>query len=196
MSRSRLVSGKVLTITGSLLSPDRRQFLSLEQAEPNLGVPVTGSLVASFTDGARYFISGAVDKTVVAFVNETQTWKSVQYINWDQINPQIGQVDLTGSLELSGSFFLNNVNLLEQIQQSGIFQQTGSFFATTNDLQVTGSFKIQLPESKTFEINTLQQKGFQINQEGVLVLSPYDDTPTPIAGGILYSGSNEFFLGL
>jgi hypothetical protein len=196
MSKSRLVSGRVPIISGSFLSPDRRQFLSLDQAEPNLGVPVTGSLVASLTDGTRYFISGGVDKTLLAFSNQTQTWQSIQYVNWDQINPQIGEVQLSGSINLSGSFFLNNTDLLQQIQQSGIFQQTGSFWATTNNLQVTGSFKVQLPENETYEISTQEEKRFQINQEGVLVLSPFTDAPTPISGGIFYSGSSEFFLGL
>lgn len=118
-------------------------------------------------------------------------------IQWKQIDPELkGDGQLSGSLEVSGSFFLNNVDILQQIQDSGIFQQTGSFFATSNNLQVTGSFKINLPVSETFEISTQEDRRLQINEEGVLVLSPFFNTPTAITGGILYSGSNEFFLGL
>lgn len=118
-------------------------------------------------------------------------------IQWKQIDPELRQDgQLTGSLALTGSFFLNNIDVLQQILQSGIFNQTGSFWATTNNLQVTGSFKVQLPENETFEISTQEEKRFQINQEGVLVLSPFTDEPTPIAGGLIYSGSNEFFVGL
>jgi hypothetical protein len=196
MSKSRLVSGRVVALTGSLLSPDRNRFISLDQAEPNLGQPTTGSLVGSFTDGSRYFISGSETNTVVSFNTGTKNWEATRYINWDQINPEVQEVGLTGSINLSGSFFLNDTNILEQIEESGIFRQTGSFWSTTNNLQVTGSFSINLPTGQTFEVSTEGQKKVEINQEGVLVLTPFESTPTPVSGGVIYSASNEFFLGL
>lgn len=196
MSKSRLVSGRVFALTGSLLSADRRQFLNLEQAEPNLGLPTTGSLVGSFTDGVRYFISGSSTLSVVTYNDTFDRWEAVPYLNWNQLNPVIGEVYLTGSVNLSGSFFLNDEDILQQIQNSGIFKQTGSFWATTNDLQVTGSLQIKLTGSNTFEIKNEQEKGIQVNEEGVLILHPFTDTPTPISGGFIFSASNEFFIGL
>jgi hypothetical protein len=118
-------------------------------------------------------------------------------IQWKQIDPELrGDGQLTGSLYLSGSFFLNDVDILQEIQESGIFRQTGSFWATTNNLEVTGSFKVLLPESRSFEVSTQDGTKFEINQEGVLVLTPFENTPTPVSGGLIYSGSNEFFVGL
>lgn len=118
-------------------------------------------------------------------------------IQWKQIDPELrGDGQLTGSLYLTGSFFLNDINILEQIQDSGIFRQTGSFWSTTNNLQVTGSFKINLPNEEVFEISTEGEVKLQVNEEGVLVLSPFSSTPTPVSGGVIYSASNEFFVGL
>lgn len=118
-------------------------------------------------------------------------------IQWKQIDPELrGDALLTGSLYLTGSFFLNDVDILEQIQTSGIFRQTGSFWATTNNIQITGSFNILLPVSQSLEIANENGKKLEVNQEGVLVLSPFMNTPTPVSGGVIYSGSNEFFLGL
>jgi len=196
MSKSRLVSGRVPVLTGSALFPDRKDFISLEQTEPNFGIPSTGSLLASLTDGTRYFISGSTEKTLISFNTSSQIWEPVELLQWNQISPEVGEVSLTGSINLSGSFFLNDVDILQQVADSGIFRQTGSFWATTNNLQITGSLKVNLPEEETFEIATEGTERFKINEEGVLVLAPFIDTPTPVFGGIIYSGSNEFFLGL
>jgi len=118
-------------------------------------------------------------------------------IQWKQIDPELREDgQLTGSLYLTGSFFLNNVDILQQVQQSGIFTQTGSFYSTTNNLKITGSLNINLPTGQTFEIATEGQKKVEVNEEGVLVLSPFINTPTPVSGGVIYSASNEFFVGL
>jgi len=54
----------------------------------------------------------------------------------------------------------------------GIFIETGSFFATTNDLQVTGSFTIA---------------------DGLFKLKEFETTPSAEAGAIYYSASNFYF---
>lgn len=102
----------------------------------------------------------------------------------------------TGSVNITGSFFLNNTDILQQIQASGIFRQTGSYWSATNDLKVTGSFNIGLDGSEdvvTVDVNGTER--FKVNEEGVVVLGPFYSTPTPVSGGMYYSGSNEFFLG-
>ena len=45
----------------------------------------------------------------------------------------------TGSVNITGSLTVNNENLATLISSGGLFQSTGSFWATTNDLQITGS---------------------------------------------------------
>lgn len=83
---------------------------------------------------------------------------ALQKINWLQIDTENIPLDSSGSLTLinlgyTGSnqleavyarnLFISGQNINDIIEDnSGIFRQTGSFYATTNDLQVTGSVKI------------------------------------------------------
>ena len=122
----------------------------------------------------------------------------MSFIQWKQIDPRLyDDARLTGSLYLSGSFFLNNVEILPAISSSGIFTKTGSFWATNNDVQITGSFGVNLKSGDNFQVSTESSSVvLEVNEEGVLVLSPFSDSPTPITGGIMFSGSNEFYLGL
>ena len=61
---SQLLSGKVRVVRPTDVSDDRYEYLSLQEAEPNLGVPLSGSiqsgsvaLIASDIDGNRLFIT-------------------------------------------------------------------------------------------------------------------------------------------
>ena len=61
---SQLLSGKVRVVRPTDVSDDRYEYLSLQEAEPNLGVPLSGSiqsgsvaLIASDIDGNRLFQS-------------------------------------------------------------------------------------------------------------------------------------------
>jgi hypothetical protein len=56
----------------------------------------------------------------------------------------------------------------------GIFIQTGSFYATTNDLQVTGSMTIS---------------------NGSLILNEYNSLPGVDRGGIIFS-NGAFYIGV
>jgi hypothetical protein len=56
MSKSRLVSGRVVKSTKENLDPNRNEFLGLADAEPDLDVPsVDGSILMSDIDGTRYW---------------------------------------------------------------------------------------------------------------------------------------------
>ena len=37
---------------------------------------------------------------------------------------------------------------------------------------------------------------FAVNNEGVMVLSPFYNTPTAVSGGFIYSASGEYFIGI
>jgi hypothetical protein len=87
----------------------------------------------------------------------------------------IGAVTL--ALDTGSSHFLN---ALTSINNAGIFKQTGSFWATTNDIEITGSVKID----GTLIVG---------DHGGVLQLIQTTSEPTPTPGGILYSGSNFYF---
>lgn len=48
-----------------------------------------------------------------------------------------GSFEITGSLNISGALVINNLDILNL----SIFRQTGSFWATTNNIEITGSTK-------------------------------------------------------
>ena len=55
--RARLLSGRIKTKRGSELDPRRIDYLSLDNAEPNLGNPDSDLyVVASLADGNRVFL--------------------------------------------------------------------------------------------------------------------------------------------
>ena len=96
-------------------------------------------------------------------------------VQWKQIDPEIsGSGNLTGSLYITGAIVLNGENLGDSLE---IFKQTGSYFATTNNLQITGSLKVT-----------------GLTSAESLKLSPIESS-TPSAGSLFYSSSNEYFLG-
>lgn len=64
----------------------------------------------------------------------------------------------------------------------------GGFGDAEAKLQITGSGDLLL-------IKNNDNSGIKVNNEGILQLLSYDGTPTPIEGGIYYSGST-FFVGL
>ena len=74
--------------------------------------------------------------------------------------------DATLTLDTSSTHFINAVNSLS------LFQETGSAYATTNDIQITGSLTVG---------------------DGVLRLKEFTTTPTAEAGAIYYSASNFYF---
>ena len=55
---TKLVSGRVEKISSANVSADRYHFLSLQETEPDLGLPISnGQVLASNTDGQRFFIT-------------------------------------------------------------------------------------------------------------------------------------------
>jgi len=125
-------------------------------------------------------------------------------LDWEQISdnlPEFGE-HLTGSLYLSGSFnvsgsiFLNDIDIETLIADSDIFQPTGSYYATTNDLQITGSMFIELDALQdSFTVNKSGVKKLEINPEGILTIGVNSSEPTPVTGGIYFSGDNNFYFG-
>ena len=74
--------------------------------------------------------------------------------------------DATLTLDTSSTHFINAVNEL------GLFQETGSVFATTNNIEITGSLEVG---------------------GGLFKLTEFTTTPTAEAGAIFYSASNFYF---
>ena len=113
------------------------------------------------------------------------------------INSQTGSFLVTGSVsentitleKADGSSFTLDV-------ASSIFRQTGSIYATTNDIEVSGSLEVNFLENdQEFRISSQSITQFKINNNGIAVFTAQSSEPTFVSGGIYYSNTGAFFLG-
>lgn len=113
-------------------------------------------------------------------------------VQWKQISPYIsGSGNLTGSLNITGSIFLNGNDITPSV-----FRRTGSYHSATSDLRVTGSLFLNFDGVEDyFSVSVSGSEKFKINEQGVMVLSSFDETPTAVAGGMFYSSSDAYYLG-
>ena len=106
-------------------------------------------------------------------------------------------IGITGSTTLSGSLFINGEDFYDLINAQTLFTQTGSFFNTVNDIKITGSFFVDLNGiDDTFQVNVNGSERVKVNEEGVFILSDFESTPTVEEGGIFFSSSGDFFVGM
>ena len=115
-------------------------------------------------------------------------------IQWKQLDTDLASSLYTGSFNVTGSIVLNGIDL--SINQS-IFKQTGSYWNTTNNIGITGSFRLNLDGgvNNYFAVSVGGQEKIRINTEGTFELTPQTPAPTAVSGGLFYSGSDEFYLG-
>lgn len=116
-------------------------------------------------------------------------------IQWKQIDTELSSSVYTGSFNVSGSIVLNGVNL-------NLFQGskwTGSLdgsISRESNVYITGSLFLNFDGIENyFSVKVAGEEKLKVNEQGVLQLISQSLTPTPIPGGIFYSGSNEFYLG-
>lgn len=159
----------IKTITTPGESPT---IINISQDVPSSVVTITEeSVFLEITD--RTIISGAVD---LSWYNLLDRPLHVNPINYNVgIGPGNGHlpslIDPQFPLHVSGTLFSSTVSS-SQVQISG---------DNVNDL-----FLVKLEgENKLI-----------INAQGVTVLGQFNITPTAVAGGLFYSSSNDFFLGL
>tara|TARA_X000001382_G_scaffold124061_1_gene108339 strand:+ start:1923 stop:3314 length:1392 start_codon:yes stop_codon:yes gene_type:complete len=106
-------------------------------------------------------------------------------------------IGISGSTALSGSLFINGEDFYELINAQTLFTQTGSFFNTVNDIKITGSFFVDLNGiDDTFQVSVNGSERVKVNEEGVFTLSDFASTPTITTGGIFFSSSGDFFVGM
>ena len=114
-------------------------------------------------------------------------------IQWKQLDTDLASSLYSGSFNVTGSIVLNGIDL--SINQS-IFKQTGSYWNTTNNIGITGSFRLNLDGAQNyFAVTVGGQEKIKINTEGTFELTPQTPAPTAVSGGLFYSGSDEFYLG-
>jgi len=77
-----------------------------------------------------------------------------------------------------------------------VFQLTGSVYATTNNLEVTGSLSLEKSSAgDTIEIYSGGAKVFSVSSSGVMQLATQSNTPTAVAGGIYLDSNYNLFIG-
>jgi len=114
---------------------------------------------------------------------------ALEVVPGDGINVDLNGVHLdTGSTHFTDA--------LAAINYAGIFKQTGSIYATTNDLEVTGSLTLEYDGSTDpLKITSSSKELFSINGEGVLKLISQSGTPNPVEGGIYFGNDGNFYFG-
>lgn len=101
--------------------------------------------------------------------------------------------DLTLTLDTGSAHF---TEALAAINYAGIFKQTGSYFATTNDLEVTGSLTLDYNGSTDpLKITSGSKTVFSVSGEGILKLISQSGTPNAVEGGIYYGNDGNFYFG-
>lgn len=94
------------------------------------------------------------------------------------------------SINTGSNHFINGV-----IQQR-VFAETGSFFATTNDIQITGSLIIKEDSANTaLAIHSGSDTNFEISGQGVLAFATQSSVPTAQAGSVYLDTTYSLFIG-
>lgn len=121
-----------------------------------------------------------------------------------------GSIDITGSLAVSlTQQTLNKIvvwdesdNKFYYANQSDLddddWYDGGTFITSSKNVEITGSFVVDIANQgpSFFLIKSGSKTVAQFNSQGVFTLGTFDYTPDPVEGGIFYSGSGEFFVGL
>lgn len=123
--------------------------------------------------------------------------------------PSIGNGDITAvnaGLGLSGgansgdatlTLDTGSTHFITAVLGSGIFRLTGSVYSTVNDIAITGSLDVNFVESdQEFRVASQSITQFSINNEGVAVLAPRENAPTPVSGGMYFNTNGNFYFGL
>lgn len=94
------------------------------------------------------------------------------------------------SINTGSNHFINGV-----IKQR-VFAETGSFFATTNDIQITGSLIIKEDSANTaLAIHSGSDTNFEISGQGVLTFATQSSVPTAQAGSVYLDTTYSLFIG-
>lgn len=112
---------------------------------------------------------------------------------WKQLDNVLPNTTFQGSLKVNGSVLVNGNNIASM---GSIFTQTGSYWNTSKNVAINGSLELRFTgASDHFCVEVQGVDKIKINKEGIFQAMSQATVPTPVAGGLFYSSSNDFFLG-
>jgi hypothetical protein len=156
MSKSRLVSGKVKKSSGSELDLDRKLFLNLANAEPDLGNPeIDGSILVADVDGTRYWSpSIRADVTGNIFlgsINSADGSTAIRLTNSTIIEGDL-TIDSVGNIPTLITSDIRSLDSSSIVIANSIIAQSN--LEVQNDLTVNGNFTV-LGSTTTINSTTL-----------------------------------------
>ena len=193
--RIQHVSGRVKLRSSSDLDSSRYTYLSLDQAEPNLGAPDSaGSLVISALDGTRSFTTAPTLSGLSFQVDGLDSADtSSQYALFIKGSPLDGTIDSVGYRRLDGSLF--EVDTLDTV--------TGRGNTTSNSLQIgslvadSASFSGDLVVSGNLTINgtetILNSTTLTIDDKNIVLADNAPNAAAADSAGITIAGANAQF---
>ena len=201
------ISGRVKLRSSSDLDSSRYTYLSLDQAEPNLGAPDSaGSLVISALDGTRSFTTAPTLSGLsfqVGGLDSADT--SSLYSLFIKGSPLDGTIDSVGYRRLDGSLF--EVDTLDTVTGRGSVTsnsiQIGTLVADSasfsGDLVVSGqgSFDGDVVVSGNLTINgtetILNSTTLTINDKNIVLADSAPNAAAADSAGITIAGANAQF---
>mgnify|MGYP003133039997 FL=1 len=198
-------------INQTLVGNIKNTFSSTESQDSTTVTGSFGRVEATTVAATEYIVTSSVThKEIIAQSGSTQ------------FGDDIGDThEFTGSLSLSGSFLptkddlidlgstlfqwkdlhLDGTANIDTLSLTDAFTYNNVTFNTrggsSDNLHITGSaFSLKATDSS--DLFTLYNSSDEISvqfDDKVLVLGSLNTAPTPVAGGLFYSGSDEWFLG-
>ena len=201
------ISGRVKLRSSSDLDSSRYTYLSLDQAEPNLGAPDSaGSLVISALDGTRSFTTAPTLSGLSFQVDGLDSADtSSLYALFIKGSPLDGTIDSVGYRRLDGSLF--EVDTLDTVTGRGSVTsnsiQIGTLVADSasfsGDLVVSGqgSFDGDVVVSGNLTINgtetILNSTTLTVNDKNIVLADSAPNAAAADSAGITIAGANAQF---
>jgi len=186
------LSGRVKLRSPNDLDSSRYTYLSLEQAEPNLGVPdSSGALVVSSLDGIRSFTTAPILSGVSFKIGALDSADSSSlYALFIKGSPLDGTIDSIGYRRLDGTIFeidtldtvTNRGNVtLNSIQIGALVADSATF---AGDVTINGGLRVNGTTT------TLNSTVLTINDKNIVLADSAPDAAAADSAGITIRGAN------